>query len=789
MMVLGAVGMQAQQEYHVKVFGQTDGLKVRGSVCIAQMNGFIWVGTSSGLIAFDGKNASLYQVPDKEGLGSYYGRVKSIVQSADGQIWVGTRRGIYMFDIRREQLQPFSVKQLPNLVVLSMQFDLDGRLWAIVGGQAYVINVQERTAMLVGEGQVYPSCLMVARDGTVWMGDGNGVLFRYDVRNQRLRAYQAKPEGVERFGNIVSITEMETGELALTSDNDGVCLFSPETLKSRMLLTHDDEGVHISAHTAITPDGENLWIGTERGVLIYHLNDGTLSAIREKHGEMNSLTDNAVHTLYADNDQGVWVGTFFGGIHRISISPPNFSFFPPESENGNVGVVREVCRDRQGHLWAGTEDGGLYVLDEKANQLREAEVEWGAYPRPFNVQSLLLVGDKLWVSTMGTGLYVIDTMRMQVERRYTRTSENAMGVPLYGISLCKQQGTIFLSSANGVYFYDEQEDCFRFMSEFSDIYAHHLYADKHGNVWVASFNKGLWKIRKQKDGTWKGEKTAFAYQSVSVVMEDSYGHYWVGTELHGMMGYDDKTGKTSLPEGTENLRHKIVTSIVEDQHHRLWIGTFDGLYSYNLDKHVCLHMTTSHGLPTPYMNYSGSYVDANGKVYLGTYKGLVRVDPQNFALAKGELRPYFLSLYMNGRHILPGDATGILKETLYQTKELVLSNDQNTFTINYATPTYRNMGMVWYRYRFNPDEPWVVMEGVQALRVNNLSPGKYELTLQASFNPEVWKGPATVLRISVEPPVWLSMGALLGYVLVIVLVVVSIMSFINRSKERRRRTR
>lgn len=784
MMLLGAAGLLAQQEYHVKVFGRTDELDVRGSLCIAQMNGFIWVGTSSGLIAFDGQHTPSYQLADEDGFGSYYGRVKSMVQSADGTIWVGTRRGLCIFDIRQERLLPFHVQQLPAWTSVSfMQFDNDGHMWALVGNQAYMIDVQEKKAMLVGEGQVYPSCMMVARDGMVWMGDSGGRLFRYDARNRRLRSYRVCPEGAERFGVIVSITEMGTGELALVSGDDGVCLFSPETFTSRMLLTHDDTGKPIAAHMGVTTDGDDLWIGTENGVLIYRISDGSLNAIREKHGAMNSLADNAVHTLFVDNDQGVWLGTFFGGIHRVSLSPQNFSVFQPENESDDVDVVREICQDRLGRIWVGTEDGGLYMLDKKEKRLRVADVDWGSYPHPFNVQSLMMQDDLLWVSSMISGIYVIDTKSMQVVRRYEKTSENAMGVPLHAISMCRQGSSIFICSGTSVYVYDKKEDLFRLLPELSDISAHHLYADRHGNVWVASFDKGLWKISRGKDGKWKGKKTPFAYQTTSVVMEDSRGQYWVGTELHGVMCYDDKTGKTTPLMGSKSLPHQIVTSITEDHQHRLWIGTFDGLYSYNLDKRAFMHMNTSHGLPTRYMNYSAGFVDKDGMVYVGTYKGLVRLDPSTSALSLRRLKPYFLSIRLNGKYVLPGDATGILKETLYQTKEVMLTYEQNSFTITYATPVYRNMGVVWYRYRFNPDEPWVMADASQTLQVNNLAPGKYRLQLQTSLNPDVWDSEPEELIIRVAPPVWLSTGAILGYVLVIVLIVVSVMMAIRRHEE------
>ena len=309
MMLLSVARMLAQQEYHVKVFGRSDDLRVRGAVCFEQMNGFIWVGTSEGLIAFDGKRATLYQVPDPDGMGSYFGRVTTMKQSDDGTIWVGTWRGLYTFDIQRERLVPSHMKGLPAKGGISaMQFAPDGLLWMIVDGQVYVVDVVKKTATLVSERQMSASCLYVSKDGAVWLGSQSGVLYRYDAHHRRMWAYDVKPASADRVSSIVSITEMGTGELALTTGNDGVYLFSPETYESRMLLTHDDTGEPILGHMAVTPDGENLWIGSEHGIIIYRLSDGRVSGVHENRGHPNSLEDDAVHSLFEKGACG-WART------------------------------------------------------------------------------------------------------------------------------------------------------------------------------------------------------------------------------------------------------------------------------------------------------------------------------------------------------------------------------------------------------------------------------------------------------------------------------------------------
>jgi hypothetical protein len=136
---------------------------------------------------------------------------------------------------------------------------------------------------------------------------------------------------------------------------------------------------------------------------------------------------------------------------------------------------------------------------------------------------------------------------------------------------------------------------------------------------------------------------------------------------------------------------------------------------------------------------------------------------------------------MDGRFVLPGDSTNILKQTLFLTKELTLKFSQNTFAINYATPVFQHGVSVWYRYRLNPDEPWTVINRAEMLQLINLAVGTYDLELQASFNPEVWDGDVARLRITIEPPIWSSPLAIFIYVLLLALLVVGVMWYIKRT--------
>ena len=69
--------------------------------------------------------------------------------------------------------------------------------------------------------------------------------------------------------------------------------------------------------------------------------------------------------LLKDREEGIWVGTFFGGVNYLSNNNTLFDKYLPKDEKGSIkaNVIREIHPDVEGNLWVGTEDGGLCYFD------------------------------------------------------------------------------------------------------------------------------------------------------------------------------------------------------------------------------------------------------------------------------------------------------------------------------------------------------------------------------------------------------------------------------------------
>ena len=78
------------QQYHFDNYSVKEGLSQSGVYGIVQdKKGTVWLGTSSGLSAFDGKEFTNYSTED----GLSEGGVKSLLADTLGNIWVGHQGG------------------------------------------------------------------------------------------------------------------------------------------------------------------------------------------------------------------------------------------------------------------------------------------------------------------------------------------------------------------------------------------------------------------------------------------------------------------------------------------------------------------------------------------------------------------------------------------------------------------------------------------------------------------------------------------------------------------------
>ena len=118
------------------------------------------------------------------------------------------------------------------------------------------------------------------------------------------------------------------------------------------------------------------------------------------------LNDENVSALLVDNDD-LWIGTWNGGLVRYSLSSHESTVFRAGKQSLVANTVRSLQID-SGKVWIGTYQG-LYTYS-KGNE------KWKSVPQfdsSAKIQSILAVDNKLYVATLGLGLWRLSTQKWE----------------------------------------------------------------------------------------------------------------------------------------------------------------------------------------------------------------------------------------------------------------------------------------------------------------------------------------------------------------------------------------
>lgn len=171
------------------------------------------------------------------------------------------------------------------------------------------------------------------------------------------------------------------------------------------------------------------------------------------------------------------------------------------------------------------------------------------------------------------------------------------------------------------------------------VYA--ILQDRHGFMWIGTEN-GLNKYDGNSFTVYEHvplDTTSLADSRITTLLEDSQGNLWVGTRWGGLHRFDRSTETFSRypiydcaeqpcdrPDGLNNA---YVSALVEDGAGRIWVGTFGGLSRLDPSTHRFVHFRHD---PDDPKSISGNKIwclaeTPTGDVLVGTWaSGLNRLD-------------------------------------------------------------------------------------------------------------------------------------------------------------------
>ena len=766
-LVSSGVAEASEKKFYFRHLDTRNGLSHNSVHKILQDRyGFIWIATKEGLNRYDGSRFTRIKAANEK---RRLGFTTTLIESSDGKLWIGTDNGISIYDPLLETSEWYEMATKEGDIVRGVVYDIaenpEKKIYALTSGDGIFeispsSGALKRVYDIKGAQKVKPHRLSITPAGKIYIGSiGRGVWYTDD----NFKTLHSPVENTNHRLNNETVTAMTLHGSNLYFATSEGSLYSLDTETDRLNeVLKDYGGKPLPVVHDITFNGcKEIYLASNDGIIIYNLKNGEVSLnLRHDVSDWFSLADNSVYSIMFDREGGLWVGTYFGGADHTSPLKTDFEKFYPTSSPKSLKAerVKNIAETTDGMIVVATEDNGISILNPATSEFTGIKETEG-----MNVSGLMLVGNEIWGAMYTDDVYVFD-----------RNGNKIRKIPLEGRSfglLRTSSGEIFAASDKGLLVFDKETQKFRKVSPFEDIFIYSIFEDSKGNLWVSTFNNGLY-LRNAADRKWthfqydEKDDNSLPSNKVFGVQEDDKGNIWVATQ-NGVGIFDGKKSFDRTMFGLDKLENTVYR-MEQDKAGNYWLSTNSGLLSINPKTGNVRSYRTDNGLPTDLFNFGSSLRASDGTLYFGTTEGLVSFNPMEMIVTPPEeITPIITTLYVNGNIEKPGGKDSVLKKSITLSDKIDLHHWQNTLGFRLATLTYGNKGVNSIKYRLKGyEDEWKSAAPENALLIySHLPSGTYTLEAMAVSESDESLGPPLELKIRIARPAYKSWWAILLYII------------------------
>lgn len=776
-------------------------------------------------------------------------QTRYVSQLPDGRLMVFTESTINLFNGGGFKTIDVDEKNVINIEKYSPYqykgYLAEGRLWVKNQRRLIVINIAAEKGQEDPLGYLKrlgfpepPANFFADIDGDIWVLTKTEKLYHYDSRKKKVSIFSETVLGDGLAGDELFDVARLDERIYLFYRSGIMRCFDASTHGEMYRENFQKEG---------DPEyGSRLWVNVVAPYLYLVRNSvGRAQLVRfdTRNRKSKILLENRqnwLNNLTADTSGNFWISAK-AGMWCFRSGADSGKYYPCLMLADGRREDNEVCTllyDKQGGLWAGTFNKGLYYYHPSRSRFLNIDkslFEQGS--DDLRIYSIISSYDKLWLGAFD-GLYVAGWKN----RALSGTLKMAMpGSEVRG--LCRSQsGVIWIGLNKGLYSLDNDG----VPRQQLDIPVSYISETQEGKLWVCTLNRGLYLY----DPVSKKNTLLFSDEVLNGIKQIiSWNGYWAGISGRGLFFIDKKN--TALHFAADSIKSNdrnypnvkdYFICLFTDDEGLLWIGSFGSLYVWDAKKKKLyqlgineglanknikaiiqgrdktLWVTTSRGISNikktstdtgyhfivqNYNRYDGVmehtfseraiYANEQAELFFGGVDGL-NVLNENIPVKTNEtLSPVLFGFKLFGRPVTEGASYNgrvILENAVASSGKIVLNYNQNFFSINFSGLNYINPIKTYFKYRLEGvDEDWRIEKsssGIGEATYTRLPPGKYVFKILASADGITWSGHPRLLQLVIRPPFWLTTYAKLGYTVLLLLAAWYLYRYFKKRSELKR---
>lgn len=588
----------------------------------------------------------------------------AFAQDHSGFMWMGTQSGLIRWDgykLRRYEANIAKPGSLPDSYILALLIDRDGRLWigSSAGGLARYDAVTDSFVRIpVGPGGLSHgrvSSLADDGNGGIWIGTGGG-LERIDATGKLWPASSGAPQigaiGLPE-GGIEVLLRDRAGALWVGTRHGLWRRASDQQALVRIPLGAPGNG-EPAINTMYQDGSARVWVGT-RTAGAYVIDStgsggaiGTARALRES-GATQTLQSERVAAIVEIRPGTIWLAVEGDGIVEVDMASGQtrrLRHLSDSADSLHENDVLNMFRERSGQIFLASNEA-MSLHDPRPRAYVTIRSTGSKAGGKLSVPTMLVRPDgRVWMAIPGGGIDIVDPMVGSVGELRPGATHADGGLP-------KGRVLALSNGPDGSVFLGTQQGLFRGTGDGKHIERVLIPSrDSSASVWAMSYVNGVLWVG-GLDGLWavdvrnpaaprllRHEAAGLPDTRVTCILPLDDGTVWFGTRA-GLARIDSKSSAIEMFQSdvTDATRTPpgFVSSLLLDKQGRLWVSTF----SYGIallertdagGRRWFRRLGLDQGLPDNGVNKIME--DTQGMIWASTDNGLARIDPTTFRIIK-----------------------------------------------------------------------------------------------------------------------------------------------------------
>ncbi len=517
----------------------------------------------------------------------------------------------------------------------------------------------------------------VDKFGFLWVATVDG-LCRLETPD-RTKVYSEEDNLYLKSSNIRTLFSDSKNNLWIGTKHDGLTVYNQND-DTWQYLGHDPSNpnslVNDEVLNIMEDSNGKIWIGTENGFSIYDTDTEEFINYTQQRDKENALKGKAILKILEDNEGRIWIGTWGSGMYLVMYEDENrdlkklsFKNLLPVEGIADDNNIWTLFQDNRNRYWIGTFGSGLYhmKLPENISDIA-SEQDWSPIFQSIrsmdnnalidvNVTDIVTDDDhNMWVSTTNglnnisaTDIDILLSDDSKVIRRkgmfnYIRYSpSDPYSIPnttIYKLAI-DNQGLLWLGTTSGVGKFNLKRSQFITYNLDRDyaskLYGQNLHVTDDRKAWISDAKYGLVRYdfntkEKTKYQDIIGDDVDFGI--VYSIYEKDQQLYVLTEENILIINLDNYNYETySLTqEQAEYINHVTIQATIVDSRGIYYIGTDNGLLVNDLSKSGFSIYKNISGDETSVVDNSVTQIleDYNNDLWFSTYNGLSHIETNGF---------------------------------------------------------------------------------------------------------------------------------------------------------------